>query len=842
MTYVELHENLEFESDDGDVYQEEQEVSTSPSPTANPTPSSSPASASASPSPLPVILHPRRVTRSSAPKDKKVEAATTPKTPETPRTSITRARVVKSQAAVVVRGDQSEGDIESVGNTKSEADLELFKTPTRKKPRPRTKRAASGGRKPPPVGGEVESERDVKPVKIPAPKKPRAKSKGRGAGDQSEGAAESEADAKPVKTPKPRRSRAETEGLGAAASGRAKTTATLKKSSASRPKKIMKEIAAAATTLMIASIQDNDDGGEPFVGLSSKVSYPLDYPMDGIEMYRSAAVLQTLNRDYEMMAMSQQERNGGEYQYRLLHDTMSRSSTVLTVAPTLDDTGKIGQGTVRTTHIKSVFSPTIKEGPRTSERVEPTVPVDRHLIRSSVLDEMSLFSLSVKAEPHVPEPLGSRSIISAPDSRLIHLQKPSSPITVSRSVDLKLDLSTMQPWEKTIVPMRTASKPSFLARIDNPPSAATTPSAATLLVPPETVDDVAMIVEKAYDDASQYLLGAMKFTKRALEDQANAIQFHAVALKAFGQGMTMTESQCHTLFPQEQFADLAVRSALFPLPRFQALSASTVTPLSVTLAPVAQSSITIQDESMLINVSPSRQSGNGSTRTRSSSYSSYLLSSRPLSPAPVFPPSMPSRSTMRVPIPIRRNIESAVPWLSSSDFANNSVQPPIFAHNQQGYAITTPLTRSSPSVQASEPLGAPYIATSFSAMMSAENQHNSLHALNEARRKALYDHFQRRRDEGATQSDARGQQRDLTPSQQQGSRLAMSTLAIFKVQPEYYNHQQHNRQHNQQHNHEVNMGHLKATTVIGEETRVKDEEAAPMRVQLTSSRWTSIKE
>ncbi|KAF8949411.1 hypothetical protein BGZ47_003823 [Haplosporangium gracile] len=606
----EFQKNSESESDDGDVYQEEQDVSMSPtpsqspspSPTASPTPSSSPAPASASPNPLPVILSSRRVTRSSTPKDRKVAAATTSKTLETPRTIITRARVVKSQAAVIVRRDQSEGDIESVGNTKLEADPELFKIPTPKKPRPRTKSAVAGGREAPTAGGQVEFEGAVKSLKTPAPKKPRAKCKGRRVGDQSEGAAESEVDANPAKTPKSRRSRAKAEGLGAAASWRAKTTAIPKKPRAPRPKKIMKETAVPATTPLIASIQDNDDGNGPSVGLLSKVSSPLGSSMDGIEMHRSAAVLQALNRDYEMAAMPQQERNGGEHQYRLLHDTVSRSSTVLTVAPTLNETGRTGQDTARATHIKSVFSPTIKEEPRMLERAEPTVPVDRHQISPFVLDDRSLFSLSVKSEPYVAEPLGSRSITSAPDTPLISLQKPSSPIIVSRSGVLKLDLSTVQPWEMVTVPTPTSSMPSFLARIDNPPSAAITPFAAALLAPPETVDDLATIVEKTFDEASQYLLGAMELTKRALEDQAHAIRFHAVALEAFGQGMTMTESQCHTLFPQEQFADLAVRSALFPLPQLQAPSASVVTSLSVTLAPVAQSSTSTHDESVLITV------------------------------------------------------------------------------------------------------------------------------------------------------------------------------------------------------------------------------------------------
>ena len=123
-------------------------------------------------------------------------------------------------------------------------------------------------------------------------------------------------------------------------------------------------------------------------------------------------------------------------------------------------------------------------------------------------------------------------------------------------------------------------------------------------------------------------------------------------------------------------------------------------------------------------------------------------------------------------------------------------------------------------------------------MMSAENQHNSLHALQEARRKVLYEHFQRRRDESATQSGAHSQQRDLTPSQQQEIRLVMSTLAGSRVQPEYRIQQQYN----QQPNYEMEMGHLKTTAVVGEEARIKDEKPRLMQVQLTWSQWSRVME
>lgn len=275
----------------------------------------------------------------------------------------------------------------------------------------------------------------------------------------------------------------------------------------------------------------------------------------------------------------------------------------------MDDTGRIGQDTERATQVRFVFSPIIKEKPCSPERAEPTVLVDRYRTRSLIFDHKSLFSLPVKAEPHVPEPLGSRSINSAPDTRLISFQTPSSPTTASRLVELRLDLSTVQPWERATVPTPSSSIPSFLARINNTPSATTTPSAAHLLAPLATIDDVAKTVDKTYDEASQYLLGAMKLTRRALKDQAHAIQFHAVAFQVLGQGLLMTESQCQTLFPQEQFADLTTRSTLFPLPLLQAPSASAATPsasaatpLSVALAPQAQANTNAQDENLVINV------------------------------------------------------------------------------------------------------------------------------------------------------------------------------------------------------------------------------------------------
>lgn len=220
--------------------------------------------------------------------------------------------------------------------------------------------------------------------------------------------------------------------------------------------------------------------------------------------------------------------------------------------------------------------------------------------------------------------------------------------------------------------------------------------------------------------------------------------------------------------------------------------------------------------------------------TRSSSYSSYLLSSRTLSPKSHSPPSTPSRSPVMATIPIRQSIRSALPWLSSSDFSTGSVQPSIFAHDRHGFPSTTPPPRSSFSpAQTSEAQGAPCVSTSLSAMMSAENQHNSLHSLKEARRTVLYEHFQRRRDKSTTQSGAHFQQRDSTLSEQQEGRLVMSPLAGSKVQPEYCT---------QQHNHEVEMRHLKTTPVVGEEARIKDNGPGLVRVQLTWSQWSRVKE
>lgn len=335
-----VQENSESESDDDDAYQEEdreesttstpsQSPSKSPSQSPSPTLSPSPAPASARPSSLPETPPPRRVTRSSTPKVGKA-VATIIKTPKTPRTIVTRSRVIK-KATEASRGDHPDVDIESVGDAQSEADPQLLTTPKTKKPRPRAKKgAAVGGEKTQPEGGTIESKGDVKSVKKPTSRKPRDKAKGRVAGDQpEEGGVDSEADTKPVKTPTPNRSRAKLEG-SKAASERTKTPATPRKLRTPRPKKNVKASAAAATAPLIASIQDNDDGDRSSVGLPSRVSSPLNSPMDGIETYRSAAaVLQTYNWDCEMMAMPQQERNGGGQPHRHGYNTVSRYPTVL---------------------------------------------------------------------------------------------------------------------------------------------------------------------------------------------------------------------------------------------------------------------------------------------------------------------------------------------------------------------------------------------------------------------------------------------------------------------------------------------------------------------------------
>ncbi|KAF9141103.1 hypothetical protein BGX30_005483 [Mortierella sp. GBA39] len=826
-----VQENSEAESDNDDIYQEENRDE-STSPTLSQSPSQSPSS-TPSPSPLPETPPPRRVTRSSTPKVKKAVATTpkTPKTPKTPRAIVTRTQVIKKTTAAG-RGNHADADMESVGDTESETGPQLLKTPTTKKPRPRAKKGAvTGGGKAYPEG-EVESEGDVKSVTKPAPKKPRARAKGRGAGDQPE---EGESDAKPMKTLTPKRSRVKSE-KSKAASEQARTP---KKPRAPRPKKIMKASTTVAATLpLIASIQENDDGGGSSVGLPSKVSFPLDSLMDGIETYRSAAaVLKTSNWDCGMMAMPLQERNSGGQPHRHGYGTMSRTPTVLLETPTMDGAGRTGQDTTRATHVRSVFSPIIKEEPHSPERAGLIVLADQYQRRSLIFDDNNLFPLPVKTEPRVPEPLESRFITSAPDTW---------PTTASRLVEQTLDLSTVPPWKRVTVPTPSSSTPSSLARTNNPLSATSMPSAAYLQAPLATIDDVAKTVDKTYDVASQYLLGAMKLTRRALEDQAHAIQFHTVAFQVFGQGLLMTESQCQTLFPQEQFADLATRSVLSLLPSLQVPSASAATPLSTVFAPQAQANTSAQDENLLINVvsnmkggleSPLAQSGYGSAMPRSCLYSSYIPPSRPLSPTFPSPPSTPTRSPMTAPIPIQHSVGSTVPWLSSSDFANDSVQPSIFAHDRQGFPTTTLPPRSSfSSAQASESLDAPCASVSLSTMMSTENQHSSLHALKEARRKALYEHFQRRRDESATQNGTHDQQRDLTPSQQQESRLVMSTLA---GQPECRTQQQ---QYNQQYNHEVEMGYLKTTAVVGEEARIEDVEPRLMQVQLTSSLWSEVKE
>lgn len=118
--------------------------------------------------------------------------------------------------------------------------------------------------------------------------------------------------------------------------------------------------------------------------------------------------------------------------------------------------------------------------------------------------------------------------------------------------------------------------------------------------------------------------------------------------------------------------------------------------------------------------------------------------------------------------------------------------------------------------------------------MSAANQHYSYNALKIARRKVLYEHFQRRGDENVIQSGAQEQQRDSILSQQQERPLAMCTFATPRVQQEDY--------HDIQSNQEVDMGHLKATTEMMEEIRTKKEEAGPIRIQLTLSQWSRIEE
>ncbi|KAG0061338.1 hypothetical protein BGZ90_003623 [Linnemannia elongata] len=702
-----VQKNLESESDDDDVYQEDREESTSQSQ------SPSPAPVSASLNPLPETPPPRRVTRSSTPKVREEVVITLktpkmsktlkpPKTPKTPRAIVTRALVVK-KATAAARGDLSDIDIESVDDTESETVPQLLKTPTIKKPRPRAKKGAAAGRREARLeGGEVEPKEDVKSVKKPALKKPEARDKGHGAEDQSkEEEIDAEADAKLVKTLTPKRSRTKPEGSGAA-SEQAMTLATPKKPRAPRPKKTVKASASAAP--VIASIQDNDDGDDSFVGLPRKVSSLSDSPMDGIETYKFAAtVLQTSNTDCEITAMPQQERNGGGRPYRHGYDTVSRFPTVRPETSTRDNTGSTGQGTTRGAHARSMISSILKEEPRS--RAGPTVPEDQHQIRSLIPDDKSLFSLPVKTEPQVPELLGSRSIISA----------------------------------------------------------TTTPSAAYLRAPLATIDDVAKTVDRTYGEASRYLLGALNLTRRALEDHAHAIQFHAVAFQVFGQGQLMTESQSQTLFPQEQFADLATRSVLFPSSPLQAPSASAATPPPVTLAPQTQANTSAQDKNLLINV----------IRNMKRELETALTN---------------------VSLPTLDALQK-----SSNGSDSHKAQCPDFP-----LAVELGLRqRFGPTV---------------------------------ARRKALYEHFQCRRDESTTQSGTHGQQRDLTPRQQQERRLAMFTLAGSRVQPEYCIQQQYNQQHNR----EVEMGQLKTTTVV--EARINDEGPGLTRVQLTSSQWSRIQE
>lgn len=251
--------------------------------------------------------------------------------------------------------------------------------------------------------------------------------------------------------------------------------------------------------------------------------------------------------------------------------------------------------------MRNMFSLTIEEELRSPALSAPAVLVGRRQTGSSVPDGKHMLALPVQAESHVLEPLGSGPICPTDATRLISSQTPpSSFMTPPRSAVLKLDLRTVQPWKWATVPTPMSSMPSFLARINNTCSANTTPYTATL-APPEIINNVAKIVDKTYDEASQYLFGAMTLTKRALADQAHAIRFHTVAFEVFRQRMTMTESQCQILFPQEHFAFL-VTSALLASPPLQAPLAADVSPLSVTLTPQAQTLTSTRDESLLINV------------------------------------------------------------------------------------------------------------------------------------------------------------------------------------------------------------------------------------------------
>ncbi|KAG0294440.1 hypothetical protein BGZ96_001168 [Linnemannia gamsii] len=770
----ELQENSDSESDDDDVYQQEEDRdesgSQTPSPGLSPTPSSipSPSPASSTSSPPLETFFPKRVTRSFTPKVNKAVATPkvlkTPKTPKNPkileapsapRTIVTRARVNKKQVAA--RGDQAEVDIESVGDPNPN----LLKTPTAKKPRLRTKRGAGGKA---PSDEEVESKGNVKPVTTPAPKKSGAKAKGHGSGGHPEEDVESEEDIKPVKALTHKRPRTKSHGPGAAR-GLAKKTRGL------RPKKSSKKYVSNATAPSIASIQGSDIGGDGSpTGLSAKVWSPLDSSMDGI---KSAAMSLNPNRDCEMIstAIPQQERNcTGVY------DVLLRSPTVLLEAPILD---KTGEDTARATDMRSVFS-IIKEERRSPTLFAPGVLVGRRQIGSSAPEDKHMFALPVKAESHVLEPLGSGPIYPTDPTQLISTQTPSSSLmTPPRSAVPKLDLRTVQPWKWATVPTPMSSMPNFLARINNT-SANTTPYTAAL-DPPEAIDNVTKIVDKTYDEASQYLLGAMKLTKRAIADQAHAIRFHTVAFEVFRQGLAMTEYQCQILCPQEHFAFL-VASALLASPPLQVPSAAVATSLSATLTPQAQTLTSTRDESLLINMIKNMK--------------------RELEAAIVI--------VLVVSIIIKTALSNIpLPSIDTFQKSDDGPDPATATSWRVGNYCTLAVK-----------LG---LCERFT------------------RRKVLYEHFQRRRDEKAIQNSAQEQQRDSIPSLQQERPPAMSTFATPRVQQEDY--------HDKQSNQEVDMGHSKATTEMMDESRTKEEEevvvvdeTGPMRIQLTLSQWSRIKE
>ncbi|KAF9135969.1 hypothetical protein BGW39_009943 [Mortierella sp. 14UC] len=804
------------ESDSSDKYYRES-ASPSQSRSPSPTPSENPAPASpSSPAKKPPL---RRVIRSLTPKPKKPTTVTTPSTPKTlttPRTIVTRARVVKKKEAAAgkVTGKRGEVVQSEVGDIESDFDVKPVITPAPKKPRPRTKGGGGG------VGVNVQVKRDVEPgddpkpaVKPSTPKSLRAKPKGGVTGDPPDTEAVTNGDTKLVKTPTPKRPRGGT--------GRAKAPTTPRKPCAPRSTMITTMAPVAPTAPLFSPIHADDAyaaEGTPSTGPPSKAPFPFDSPMDGVEMEKYVAAttiltLMTPNRDYEMITMPQQERNGRGYRYRHSYDAFERSPTVLPETPTLDE---VEQDTARATDARTLFSPILKTEFHTPEQAQQS---DRHQSRSTDPAVTNPFPLSAKAtELYLPDPFGPRPYSHLAETRPIVTQPP---MTTSRSTGLKLDLSTLSPWLKATARQPTSSMPTSFGETKNPYAATTTtaiatttPSAAST---PESIQNLSKTVDAAYYNATSLLARAISLTNNSLKEQADALRYHTVAQQVFHQGLRMIDSQWRVLFPYERIGDQMATSVCFPSPPspFRAACAS---PLSVMLTPKAHGNPGTSTEGSFVDTvkntpeTTTRLPDQGSVRARSSS-------------SPLLTP---------VVIP-RRDYGEAGPVqptsrLSTTDFENELVQPSIFAQNRQSYTATpSPLQQQS--VQALEPLVAPCVAMSFDTVMSAMDRSSAVKVLLRARLNATPENEQHLRHNDYNQYP-QGQSQNTTQGQYQQNYLATPCFATLKAPLDDHNQQRQRDQYRQQQ--EMEGKRKKGSEVGGAAER--------MTIHLSESQWNKVRE